>query len=427
MATEVVPFPTQDEPIVKRSGDDFVAVWPQSYPYLTMRFRSPYEDKAGVYAELGVSINIAGFPKRPEWGKLNMMASQTRAQVANRLSEQWAGPGAPPFRSLLTDACAAVVDVVREGEPYEVISREREVTKPYFTLDPMLPENRITTLFGDGSTGKGLLSLCACLSVQEGESLLGMDPTPGNALYLDYEADSDEQIFRTARLAEGFGLTSWRDIHYRRLFQPLHNEATGLRRFIDDNNINLVVVDSLGAAIGANLNDGFEIIRAFAVMRSFRCTVLAVDHVSKGESDGRPTGSNYKFHYSRAIWETKKATEAGVSEMRIALLNHKANNAELSQPLGFHISFDGREGPITMRRFDVRGDEHLGGSATVSSRILYFLRAQPASFAELMDQLKIATPDIKENTVTQSLKRLRAGNRVTVGAGGRYGLLAAER
>ena len=425
-STSLVAFPSDDEPHIKRSGDDFVAEWPLTHPYLAIRFRNLYEDKQGVHAELAVLVNLPAWPKRPEWGRLNLMAATTRAQTARRLAEQWQGPGSPSWTVLLTDACASVVTTYREGEPFTFLSPDSGVTKPEYALYPILPKNRISTLFGDGASGKGLIALSCALSIQEGGDLLdvGSVAEPGTGLYLDYEADEDEQNFRLQRLAAGFGLASWKQMAYRQLFQPLHQEAAAIRRFVDDHHVTFVVLDSLGAAVGADLNDAHEIIRVWSIMRSFRCTVLVIDHTSKGDSQGRATGSNYKYHYSRAIWETKKATDAGSRELRVALLNHKMNNGPLSAPVGFRFAFDGDDGAITTERFDVRGDDTLAANATVPNRIMFILRQRPVRFPELLEELRVATPDLKENTVTQAVKRLRDQRRVSVAPDGRYGLTA---
>jgi len=431
MATDITIFPPTDEPAISRSGDDYVAAWPLTVPYLTMRFSNLYEDKQGVHCELAVMVALPNWPKVADSGKLNLIAAQTRAQVANRLSEQWNGPGAPSFRALLGAASDLVKDQFRTGEPFVKIGL-RDIERTYYALNPMLPENKITVVFGGGGTGKSYLALAAILAIQEAgqadsEKWLGMVPSPGNALYLDYETDEWEQESRVQRLAAGLGLRTWRSIDYRQCYHPLHQDAAAIRRYIDDNDITTVAVDSLGAAVGGDPLDAAEVIRTFAAMRSFRCTVIALDHVTKADSGGHPIGSVYKYNYARAAWETKKVQEAGSKEIRLALIHRKANNGSLVTPRGYKFTFDGDEGPVRLDKIELAADAELAKHTSVPSRIVFELKSRQLYGEAIVAALKLNDAELRENTVTQAIGRMKKSGRIVTLPDGKYGLPALRQ
>ena len=300
MATAVAQQPAATgDPMFRKSGDDYWVEWPDYM--VRLRLSGVYEDKAGIHAEMVLYVDHEGAPSPAEWTQINLSSAQTRAQTANRLKESWAGPVPPPYRDMLNAAAVWAAEKFREGEPLLKIGGPRVVQAGRFALYPLLPERQTTIIYGDGASCKSLLCMAMAMSVQQGRGLLpgtrmGQVSQDGPSLYLDFETNQDEQHARIRRIMDGFGPQTgairqeFREMLYRECHHPLHKEAATIRRIVDDNRVGMVVVDSLGAAVGGDPNDAGEVIRTMNALRSFGVTVLAVDHVTKTDDQGKPFG-----------------------------------------------------------------------------------------------------------------------------------------
>lgn len=410
------------EPSFWRAGDDFWADWPLHSA--RMRFSGVHEDKGGLHAELVVYMDIPGAPVPAEWTQINLAASQTRATLANRLHEQWSGPDCPPYRDMLKEVSWWLSKQVRQSEPVQRLTRKLPISAPKYRLWPVLPEGQVASIYADGGHGKSYLLLAMLLLLQEGREGLGLRPSmKSNVLYLDYECNFDEQQLRLSRVARGLGIPNYEDIAYKECYRPLHSELPEIRRIVDEEHIDVVAVDSMALAMGGDPKEGKDAIQIMGALRALHCSVLVLDHITKDGEQGKAYGSGFKFNYSRAAWELKKAQEEDSADLYVAAIHRKANNGQKLAPLGFHIHFDNSgdgTGPVALRRFDIRDIDGLASNVSVSSRIQHALKGSPLSYNDLAERVN-AAGEVKPNTLTQAFNRLRkSGAIVTVG--GKYGL-----
>lgn len=402
----------------RRSGDDLWAEWPD---YLVrMRFSELSEEKGGYHSNYAIFVDLPNAPSPADWGQMNLSASQTRSGVAKRLEEQWSGPVCPPYRDMLSEAAGWVVEQYREGEPLKVIGDKRPVTPTRYALWPIMPLNELTVMFADGGSGKSMLAIAWVMAMQQNQQLLGLMPGAKNlrALYLDWETHDYEQHNRFWRVANGFGLEDPKPILYRECYRPLHRDIANIRRMVEDNDVNVVVIDSIGAAVGGDPIDAAANIGMVGAIRSLRVTTLAVDHVNKTESNGKPFGSVYKFNYARAAWELKKAVSGDENQINIALLHRKANNGRLQSAMGFRLDFDGDDGPVTITRQEVADMPELAVHLPLTERIRGIIRRNHFNNEQIVEAIQEFTPESKRDTINRLISRLRQSGEVEAIAGG---------
>lgn len=410
------------EPVRYRRGDEYWCDWPD---YLCrLRFTGVHETREALRAEVTIYLDIEGAPSPIEWTAIDLASSDSRNRIAGRLRQQWEGPGAPPYGDMLLDASYWVRETFLGGEQVQRISGHRTITTARQLLHPLLPEGQTTILYGDGASLKSMIAASVALSVNEERDLLpGTHATAprdtsrqGPCLYLDYETNLDEQHSRIQRLAAGFGLASYREVLYRECHVPLPRDAATLRALVDEHRCRLVVVDSLGAAMGSDPNDAAATIAAMNALRSLKTTVLCIDHVTKTDEQGRPFGSAYKFNYSRAAWHAKRVQEQDSDVVNVALIHKKANNGRLVSPLGFTVRFPAEEdGPITMRALDIRDDPDLAEHASVPSRIKRLLGHGPMKREDVKHQIG---DNLRRGTFDNAVKRLRDSGQILEMQGG---------
>ena len=58
-------------------------------------------------------------------------------------------------------------------------------------VDPLLREGQPTLFFGEGDSLKSYLATFLTVIVAVGMQVAGLNPEPGNVLYLDYEEEED--------------------------------------------------------------------------------------------------------------------------------------------------------------------------------------------------------------------------------------------
>lgn len=217
------------------------------------------------YAELRFySVNKSG-ESLLHTTRVNLLATPTMNSLAKRLEKNSQDI---PWTDILTYITGKTMEIVRRGEPaVEIWPSEDDDLTPSYLLEPILYLNHPAVIFGDYSSLKSLVALMIGYIVQlpYRDNALGLTTEKESirCLYLDYEDDPSSFRKRWSALERGFGRGAM-PILYRRMIAPLADSVEQLKRIIGDNNINLLIVDSLGSAARGNLNDPEPAIRYHA-------------------------------------------------------------------------------------------------------------------------------------------------------------------
>lgn len=381
----------------------------------------------------GELIVRSGDPEAPGTGHLlqgeyNASAIRTRSSTANELTSI-----APrikvDWRDMLEQFCVRVLQAEREGSPFtKVGSRPPRDFVPYL-LYPFLPEKRATIVFGEGGSGKSFFAAACAVSISTGRQVLpGVTPVrKGRVLVLDWEADEDEWNDRLAAIARGAGIDEPIEVDYRfGGFAPITDQVESLARYVSDEGIDLIIVDSVGMASpssrdGSDANDAT--IRLMHALRAIGTTSLLIDHVSKatkadtkGSKD--PYGSVYKTNLARQTFELRTTDEDHDEEAsrHIVLVNRKVNNGPRRKPFGLRIDHHD-DGAVTFHHENVLDTQ--SSLLSIPDRIVEFLktgRQKPVDIAR--------TLGINENSVRPTMKRLVDRGLVLAFPDGSYGLVS---
>lgn len=388
-------------PIFTRAGDDFLVAYPALE--LKVELQGLYEDKTGHHGLMVVESTNAAMPGQLLWERVNLDDGRARKGIATRLEDHWSG--GPNWEAFLHQLSEGIVRRFREGEPFLELTGLKRTSERY-RMTPLLPDGEITLLFGDGGVGKGFFAMEAAIGLMVANvSPLGMACLPGPVLYLDWETDEVEINDRLARLADGL-MVSPPVLLYRRCFLPIAEDIGAILRFTRDRNLGLVIIDSMGLAVGGDPNASSDTIRAMRCLRQLRSTVLCLDHVGKESgTSGKSMGNSYKFHHSRSVWELKRGEGNRDGVIELGLFHHKANNGQRWSPLGFKFTFDGDAGPVEVEHnIPVSSIEGVKTALSVGRRILDAIGDMEVADDELASDLDDLKPDTIERTVRRMLK-----------------------
>ncbi|MBI5629911.1 MAG: AAA family ATPase [Elusimicrobia bacterium] len=298
-----------------------------------------------------------------------------------------------------------------EFEPVSLSSLEEPERREVGLLNGRLVEGYPAILYGDGSHGKSYIAQAIALGMASGKGFGGMTLPPGSVLCLDWELNIEEQLRRAYSIARGLGMEEPpQPLYYAESFKPLPQFLGKVRKYIEEQNISLVVVDSFGPAYGVNPESAEVIIKSLNKLRELGVTVLLIDHQSKlqdGQAYGNktPFGSAYKYNLARSVLHVEKIhSSKGLAKV---LIRHKKNNfGPLCEDLGINIYF--KENATVFTGADTANDPDFQKNINTESKILAVLRrSEPLSGEDIAQET-----GINHKTIANRLPALEKAGKI---------------
>ena len=243
-----------------------------------------------------------------------------------------------PWDDVIDDVCDRALNNQRTRLAPKIVGLQQpKRERPVYQVWPLLPSRQPTIIYGQGGIGKSWLALYLCALVDNGLTLNGLNADLGNSLYVDWETDRDTLEARAwaikcgePEIDDGWGL------RYQSAQSPLVEWIDTLSSYVEKERFDLVVIDSVGLALGGDANDAQAVLAFFTALRQLEATTLLVDHMGKGpDSQERGAfGSVYKRNSARSYWEMRQAADG---ELSMGLYHRKTNLGRLSPPVGLSL------------------------------------------------------------------------------------------
>lgn len=404
------------KPQVTEQIDGYVLSWEDGMVSIKVSRLDDHSD-GRLTGELLISTNKPGFgPVLMPATQINFTAERTRASLIKNLTETF--PDFPSWAIIINQLTHYVQGAVRKGEPVQELWTHEEIQKPEYLLEPLLFKGLPNAIFGEKGVSKSTMSLIAyiCLLLPWTENHLGFTApahsTP--SLILDWETESNVVQYYAKRLQIGMNLPSI-PIFYRRCTAPLTDNIEQIQKHIVDTKSEVVIIDSLGAAAGGELNKPEIALKFFAALRKLKVTSLIIGQTSKSEDKKKHIfGSVYFEYYCRNIFELCKS-EDGEDEDDVTLaLFHKASNlSRKHKPMGFRLHYN--EVGIEVESQAVTYGEFLEKVST-KLKIEEILRNGVMSSEEIKEALSLSPVNLRV-----TLKRLKDANKI-IKVGEKWGL-----
>lgn len=365
------------------------------------------EDRHGqTSAEVRVSTTTPGLDPVLTQSKLNLLSPRSQADLAKRLVEK---APSQDWEHIIELICQETLEAIRQGEPAVEIVTDTEALPEdlKYLLWPLLPEDKIAMIFGEGGTGKTTVAALVVIAVTlpwfDNPLHLVTSATVSPVLVLDWENELSDWKRLVGLLCQGQGLGNI-SFRYRRCGRPFADDFEAIQRQVVEHNIRLVVVDSVGEACGGDLREEVTL-PFFRALRGLKgVSILLIHHTSKDKAEKRktPFGSAYFWNQTRSIWEIRHVHEPGETEMEVALFHRKANFSQAFKPLAYHFTF--APGAIVVTGKPITSVKEFLAQLSHPQQILAYFRmdGRPKSVAELHETL-----DIPANSIAVALGRLK--------------------
>uniref|UniRef100_A0A6M3LMW3 Putative ATPase domain containing protein n=1 Tax=viral metagenome TaxID=1070528 RepID=A0A6M3LMW3_9ZZZZ len=351
----------------------------------------------------------------------NFSADRTRAITARALAEKY--PDTKVNWVELFDYLGyKIQELARQGEPVIEVWVDDEAEKPEFLLEPFIYKNQSNIIYGEKGVSKSTLAytmgMCMALPWHDNPLELVVPDRPIVTLVLDWETDEKTFAYYLSRLKRGMNIPTV-PMYYRKCQQPLSEELEAIQQFIQDHNIDILLIDSMAAAAGGENGElkGAQSALSFnTALRKLNRTSLIIGQTSK-DMTGKKTifGSTMFTYYARNIFELCRNEDMDKDSVHLAMFHRECNLGRKHKPIGFCLHFDDDNNSISINR----------ESVTVSE----FVNKVSATNA-VADALKSGLKTVKEICAITGLKdsvvRTYAGRLVEKGkvvkVGDRWGL-----
>ena len=236
---------------------------------------------------------------------------------------------------------------LRKGEPILWLDAERGNKRPEYILEPLFVKHAANIIYADKSSAKSLFItlIDIILMLPWHDNPLGLDISPFDrhkVLFCDWENDATITGWQKECILRGMGIT-WCDIPYLHCSRPLTDSVEHIKSKIAEVEADVVIIDSLGMAVGDDLNLTRPAFAFYGALRQLPVTPIIIAHTSKDTLSKRKTvyGNAFYENEARSVWEVSKHQEPGSNELTVTLHHRKSPPfSGYHEPLAWRFIFE---------------------------------------------------------------------------------------
>ena len=324
-----------------RGAGNYTLRWLDLNIEAKVRYFRTGSDKS-VKAEVKFTSNRVTTEGHLRSGQIPLTSPTSRSTFAKLLHQSDPSIEINEWSDIMEQLCESVLSDFRTGSPEMLLTGEVEdLEEQDWLIYPIIQKDNPTLIFGVGSAGKSIFAqLCAVL-VDAGHNFGGLEVIKGNVLYLDWETTHRDLLARITSIRNVLKLEGKSHIWYKRMSTGLEDGIEEIKEVVATHDIDFIVIDSMGEALGNDASEQKVVTGAFSAIRSLSVTALVIDHPNKAETGLKALfGSTYKSLLSRHVWEVLKDQQVGDNLTKFALFHRKANNTGLFKEMGWQFTFD---------------------------------------------------------------------------------------
>lgn len=321
------------------------------------------------------------------------------------------------WETIINQLTVKCLTKIRQGESVIWLNGELGIEKPEYLLHPLFVKNTPNVIYADRSSAKSLFMTLTSiiLTLPWYDNPLGLpirSDEKHSVLFLDWENDQRTTDWQKECIVRGMDLGSC-EIAYLHCNLPLAKNLAHIQDKINEVYADVIIIDSLGVAVGGNLNDSEPAISFFNALRQLPVTPLIIAHTAKDINNKHKTiyGNAFYENLSRSIWEVNKKQEVGSSELTMTLFNRKCPPfSNYHEPIGFKFVFNGNTTKIT-RCEPISDKRESGEIESGEDKVLAMLELSGESLtvSHIKDSL---SNEVKSGAVDVALVRLLKAKKI---------------
>jgi len=254
-------------------------------------------------------------------------------------------------------------------------------------VEPLLPADAPTIIFGDGGSAKSYIALRIAVSFSLGIPLAHMSFPYMPVMFVDYEDNERNFRRRVKRLVsaidpdlEPAGIYYWNANGI-----PLDDQWEAIKRSCDAHGVGIVIVDSAGPACGGAPEDAAVAVAYSRTLRKIGRASITIAHNTKSGDSQKPFGSIFWHNNARRTWFVARKQEDGEDQIDVGMYCRKANDGARPLPIALRFDFDGRAGAVNVKRIGLETSSELLEHASDESRVRAALRSGSLSAQAISD------------------------------------------
>lgn len=370
-----------------------------------------------------------------EWtGRINLASASAREGVVRAFSRMFKGKEFDSCLSMAISALGKTLDKEPRSKALWQIGEPPE--DGGMLLGPFVKAGAPNLIFGSGGSCKTYLVLMMLYSLATGLPFLGFKPTRKvKCLFVDYEDSETNFRRRLDSVMAGFGGAGVDDAvanirHFKPGGAPLCDIVASLKKEIDEYGIEVMAIDSVAYACGAEVEKSETAIRYYNALDDIGIASIGIGHVTKSSSDeetkdrGQQHAIGSIFHHNapRNIWNAvlQEGTDEADPVKNVALFHRKFNDGPRHPMVPVEVSFQGKPPALSVSA-RIGSGIAFDAARPLPDRILSFLRRGPTSRKALDEEFSEERP----NTMKSILRRLKSSGKIRQlgGDNGDYSLI----
>ncbi len=331
------------------------------------------------------------------------------------------------WEKIINQITTKTLTAIRQGNEVEILNPMVDVKRPEYLLYPLFIKNAPNIIYADRSSGKSLFltMIDILLSFPDWGDKIGLPQQTDkitNALFCDWENDSSITKWQMARLIRGTGMTEYFDMLYLKCTRPLIDSVDYILSKIAETKSEVIIIDSLGMAVGDDLNLTKPAFAFFNALRQIPVTPIIIGHTSKDITNKRKTvyGNAFYENEARSVWEIDKQQDINSDEL-ILTINHRKSPpfASLHEPMAWKYTFEGEKILIetTLPEIDKRISTEKEPTENDIALEILMNKGIPMSPNEILKESK---GKIKSTNIWEVCKRLVKKNLAIKNSDGEY-------
>ena len=319
--------------------------------HIQLTLKDLREERTGLHGRLGIFVGDKIYAN----STFNLWRDEERVRLANSAYTIFGDILKTAYpRELLKHTvdlfCLEVEASLHARYIPELLVGEARVGQAIYWLDPYIVRGGGTILFGTPGSGKSWLALLMAVSVDagSGEFWTVQQTRVG---FVNLERSAASLRHRLWNVNHMLGLDPSRPLPVLNARgQSLHNVTKGLRKFIIDQKIELIVVDSISRAGEGNTNENDTGNRIVDTLNALAPSWLAIGHPTR--QDQTHIGGTIMFDAGADVLVQVKTSRVGV-KLGAFLAVTKANDTAIPPQQGYSLVFDEEEGLTEVYKTDL--------------------------------------------------------------------------